>query len=742
MEENKYEKLFEFLDNSKYSQLSSKFSLKEKFTINPDYFPQTEFTFSESNLPNVYTCPNAKGVNKTGDFAKYCIFDNRLDAKSYCDSDINCIGILTDEVKFQAVNKLGPGKDNFWSKRQIIYPPKYTTQNEKLWPSERAGVYRCPDAVGVNKSGDFSNYCIFNNRINAENYCNSDDRCIGFSTNGSIWQVTKKFGIGSFNTTSYTKKPDQLKPENHGFNVESEQFIWPKKKVSSIFEKNFSNKSTYPFKVWRLQDLLNQGKARLVWIWNNQQLINGTRVQLAFFKMKIPRTDQFIPVGDVFAYVASDYWNVPVLGIVNDTKYMRFATSFIQLTNTSGCNTDGRFTWYRGESSGDFLSIGGAMYNDENVGDTNAPLRPFDGVNPSYGLVHKDYLTKLQPNYEQQLISTERDGCNGRHFMILTSFFNTFLNVNSITKQIREGDKYVTVTDMTNFDPYYDIITEEMIAYCCSNGANSKLSFCNSMKGDYSDNYRCTKFMTGTPGDEKDPGYCSGDNLFSKDNYCYNFCKTNSVSNNNSCELNLTKFCRSDPSNYFKYPYLCSCFMNSDFYQKIQERDLSTAGTVGQALIKQFREKKIYEQPPECIDTQCKASSTIGLSSTPIQHVSKSICPSDNVLICINEARTTNMGEINANTLNQNQIIQCSQEQNIGGSTSNIVDEDIEEKEETKTSRTSSTSSSTIEDKSEMNWTLIIGVIIALILILIIFYFVFKQQTETPQINIQQPQPK
>ena len=72
----------------------------------------------------------------------------------------------------------------------------YTQDAAQWWPSEKSGEYTCPTATGVNttgNTGDFGNWCIFNDDSSAQKHCSSDSSCLGYlKMPGSYIQAVKK----------------------------------------------------------------------------------------------------------------------------------------------------------------------------------------------------------------------------------------------------------------------------------------------------------------------------------------------------------------------------------------------------------------------------------------------------------------------------------------------------------------------------------------------------------------------
>ena len=55
--------------------------------------------------PDEYTCSGAKGRNTSGGFDRYCIFYTAEDAKNWCSSDQNCLGIVDGYNKYQPTKR-------------------------------------------------------------------------------------------------------------------------------------------------------------------------------------------------------------------------------------------------------------------------------------------------------------------------------------------------------------------------------------------------------------------------------------------------------------------------------------------------------------------------------------------------------------------------------------------------------------------------------------------------------------
>jgi hypothetical protein len=80
---------------------------------------------------------------------------------------------------------------------------------DKWWDGGASGEYTCPTAKGVNVTGDsgnYKNYCIFDNEEDAKAYCLSDSGCKGYVTaGGSKFQLTKNPIEHSVNGKLYRK---------------------------------------------------------------------------------------------------------------------------------------------------------------------------------------------------------------------------------------------------------------------------------------------------------------------------------------------------------------------------------------------------------------------------------------------------------------------------------------------------------------------------------------------------------
>jgi len=168
-----------------------------------------------------YKCPNAKGVDITGDignFANYCIFtgtDAKKNAEAYCTTDPNCLGYVSDgKGKFQltsrgVISDSTKPSNNFYLKQ--IGKNNYKLQEGKQWDSSKPNDYTCPKAKGVDTRGTWGSYCIFlgeNAPENAMTQCESDSKCTGFFIGGyegaPMYQLTSK---GGATMTDATKSP-------------------------------------------------------------------------------------------------------------------------------------------------------------------------------------------------------------------------------------------------------------------------------------------------------------------------------------------------------------------------------------------------------------------------------------------------------------------------------------------------------------------------------------------------------
>jgi hypothetical protein len=156
----------------------------------------------DGNSPGDYTCPNANNVNTTGGngkWSEYCIFNNVEDVQNYCNSSQSCLGYVTrDPNMFQATNN--PIKDTnggAYYKKITGNKPKYSYNKKYIsgwWDGNKPDEYICPGAINRNitdGNGNWKNYCIFSNEIDAQNYCNSDPSCLGYvMKDKNMFQVT------------------------------------------------------------------------------------------------------------------------------------------------------------------------------------------------------------------------------------------------------------------------------------------------------------------------------------------------------------------------------------------------------------------------------------------------------------------------------------------------------------------------------------------------------------------------
>lgn len=79
---------------------------------------------------------------------------------------------------------------------------------DKWWDGGASGDYTCPTAKGVNVTGDsgnYKNYCIFDNEEDAKAQCLSDSGCKGYVTAGAKFQLTKNPIEHSVNGKLYRK---------------------------------------------------------------------------------------------------------------------------------------------------------------------------------------------------------------------------------------------------------------------------------------------------------------------------------------------------------------------------------------------------------------------------------------------------------------------------------------------------------------------------------------------------------
>lgn len=74
-----------------------------------------------------------------------------------------------------------------------VPPPisyKYATMFPSgVWSNDAPGKLVCPNATGVNLTGDYADYCVFNNAQNAINYCNNEPSCGGYVHVGDRYQI-------------------------------------------------------------------------------------------------------------------------------------------------------------------------------------------------------------------------------------------------------------------------------------------------------------------------------------------------------------------------------------------------------------------------------------------------------------------------------------------------------------------------------------------------------------------------
>lgn len=178
-----------------------------------------------------YTCPNAVGVNTTGDagaYAKYCIFTGasaKVNAEKQCSVDNKCLGYVVGKLsdgttKVQLTSRGVENTEN--SPNEFYAKTPSTAKMYKVKPGRSywdAGTirYTCPNAIGVNKTGnagDFANYCIFtgeNAQANAAAQCSVDSKCLGYSVgklaDGSAKvQLTASGPVASGGNNKYFQK--------------------------------------------------------------------------------------------------------------------------------------------------------------------------------------------------------------------------------------------------------------------------------------------------------------------------------------------------------------------------------------------------------------------------------------------------------------------------------------------------------------------------------------------------------
>ena len=170
-----------------------------------------------------YKCPTARGVDLIGDnrsFANYCIFTGssaKTNAEKYCKDDPDCLGYMTDgKGKYQLTSRgviedTNKPSNNFYLKH--IGTNKYILDSTKQWDSGKPNDYTCPNATGVNTSGEWDKYCVFTGSqapLNAMKHCEADSKCVGYlvgSHDGnSKYQLTSKGGAPI--TSSTTSPPN------------------------------------------------------------------------------------------------------------------------------------------------------------------------------------------------------------------------------------------------------------------------------------------------------------------------------------------------------------------------------------------------------------------------------------------------------------------------------------------------------------------------------------------------------
>ena len=85
----------------------------------------------------------------------------------------------------------------------------YNNQGDGVWSGESANEYVCTGAKGRNtigNNGDYNRYCIFDNEIDAKNFCNSDLFCEGYIQKGNMFTATKKVVVSKIANGVYQKK--------------------------------------------------------------------------------------------------------------------------------------------------------------------------------------------------------------------------------------------------------------------------------------------------------------------------------------------------------------------------------------------------------------------------------------------------------------------------------------------------------------------------------------------------------
>jgi hypothetical protein len=156
----------------------------------------------DGNSAGDYTCPNANNVNTTGGngkWSEYCIFNNAEDVQKYCNLSPSCLGYVTrGPDMFQATNN--PIKDpngGAYYKKIIGNKPPHSYNKKYIsgwWDGNKPGEYTCPGAINrniIDGNENWKNYCIFSNEIDAQNYCNLDQSCLGYvAKDTNMFQVT------------------------------------------------------------------------------------------------------------------------------------------------------------------------------------------------------------------------------------------------------------------------------------------------------------------------------------------------------------------------------------------------------------------------------------------------------------------------------------------------------------------------------------------------------------------------
>lgn len=87
----------------------------------------------------------------------------------------------------------------------------YEKQKENSWDGSSVKEYTCPNGKNVNLKGnnnDYANYCIFDTEKDVKEWCDNDEKCIGYvNVDGDVkFQAVTKTKPNSYNKMFFYKK--------------------------------------------------------------------------------------------------------------------------------------------------------------------------------------------------------------------------------------------------------------------------------------------------------------------------------------------------------------------------------------------------------------------------------------------------------------------------------------------------------------------------------------------------------